>query len=125
MKMRKWSKTNDIFQALVVQANVSNEEKIAAEKGAQFQPYVLNLYAQLTAEKLSTSGSLKPDALLWPETALPFPLDSTFFNRPNQKNLQNYLNQWNMVLITGGYSQDLTSKDHLGNSKVRNSIFFF
>lgn len=124
MKMRKWSKTNDIFQALVVQANVSNEEKIAAEKGVHFQPYILNLYANLTTEKLSTTGSVKPDALLWPETALPFPLDSTFFNRPNQKNLQNFLNQWNMVLITGGYSQDLSVKDHLGNSKVRNSIFF-
>jgi len=123
IKMRKWSKTNDTFNALVVQANISNEEKIAAEKGANFQPFVLNSYVSLAQEKIMSSA-VKPDALLWPETALPFPLDSTFFNRSNQKNLQNHLNQWNIVLITGGYSQDLKTKDHLGNSKVRNSIFF-
>ena len=44
--------------------------------------------------------------------------------RPNQLALQNQINQWQVVLLTGGYSQNLTKRDHLGNFKTQNSIFF-
>ena len=123
LKEKKWSKTNDVFNITVVQANISNEDKLLAEKGDDFQPFVLKSYTDLTTKHLATVFK-KPDAILWPETALPFALDSVFSNGLNQKILQNQIHQWNTVLVTGGYSQDLNSRDHLNHLKVRNSIFF-
>jgi apolipoprotein N-acyltransferase len=123
IKQKKWSKTDNVFNITVAQGNISNEEKLASEKGAAFQPYVLKVYTDLVDQHLPTLN-YKPDAILWPETALPFALDSTFENRSNQIQLQNHINQWNIVLLTGGYSVDIYHRDHLGNFKTKNSIFF-
>jgi apolipoprotein N-acyltransferase len=122
-KQKKWSDFDDVFRVTVTQANISNEDKLASEKGENFRPFVLQSYIDLTNQHLNTLTK-KPDAILWPETALPFPLDDNFMNRPVQQSLKNQLNIWQTVLLTGGYSQDLNSKDHLGHYKVRNSIFF-
>ncbi len=123
IKESTWSKTNDQFKVTVTQGNISNEEKLSAEKGAAFQPYVFKVYADLVSQHLTSQAS-QPDAILWPETAMPFALDKTFSMYSNQLALQNQINQWNMVLLTGGYSQDLKKRDHLGNFKTQNSIFF-
>lgn len=122
-KEKKWSKFDTVFNVLVVQGNISNEEKLASEKGSDFQPFVLQTYVDLVNSHLNTQTQ-KPDAILWPETAMPFALDSNFSIYRNQKQLQDHINAWNTVVITGGYSQDLKSKDHLGHFKVKNSIFF-
>ncbi len=123
MKEKMWDRGHDQFRITVAQGNILNEEKIAAEKGADFQPYVLKTYTDLVNTHFLTLQK-KPDAILWPETALPFPLDVNFMNRANQQTLQNQINQWNTVLITGGYSQNLNTKDQFGHFKVSNSIFF-
>ena len=122
-KQKKWSTADSQFNALVVQGNIENAEKIAAEKGYNFQPMVLRTYIDLTETELVTHPD-KPDAIIFPETALPFALDTVFASRPNQQILQKKIQTWNTTLITGGYSQDQTRQDHLGQPIIRNSIFF-
>lgn len=122
-KQQYWSQFDEQFSALVVQGNIENSEKIASEKGYNYQPAVLRAYIDLAESELVTQPE-KPDAFIFPETALPFALDTVFATRPNQQILQRKLQAWNSILITGGYSQDQSRKDHLGNPIVRNSIFF-
>lgn len=120
---KPWLNPNQSLNIVVTQANVENAEKKASEAGLEFQPFVLNTYIEQTNQFLNNSTE-KIDLLLWPETALPFPLDSNYNQRPLQTQLYTQLQHWNIPLITGGYSFDRTRKDHLGNSIVRNSMFF-
>ena len=106
----------------IVQANVTNEEKLQSEKGYQYQGYVINTYIETTKNHLQTHD--KPDFILWPETALPISLDQNFHQRPNQKIILDQLKFWQTNLVTGAYSQDLFKTDHLGQYLIRNSVFF-
>lgn len=121
-KEKKWSKTDSSVQFAVVQGNIGNAEKIQSEKKDKFQFFILENYTHLTDKHLGQNPGA--DILLWPETAMPFALDSYFHGRYLQQNLLQKVSQWNLVLLTGAYSQSLDRKDHLGYPITRNSVFF-
>lgn len=122
LKHKKWSQFDQSVQFGVVQGNVGNAEKVQAEQQQNYQSYILQLYAKQT-EKLVQENPTT-ELILWPETAMPFPLDPYFLGRYEQRQLQNYILGWNRTLITGGYSVDIQKKDHLGNSLMSNAVFF-
>lgn len=121
LKEKHWSFTDSSVQVAVIQANVGNAEKIQAEKQDQFQSYILGLFIDLSSSFIKTNQT--PDLMIWPETALPFALDVEYHNRFLQQGLLQKVKQWNLTLLTGGYSQSQTKKDHLGSPLTRNSIF--
>lgn len=121
-KEEKWSKTDSTIQFGVVQGNIGNAEKIYSEKKDQFQPYILSIYTDLTAAHLKENP--KTEIMLWPETALPFALDSYYHQRFLQHSLFEKVQSWNLTLLTGSYSQSQTKHDYLGNRLTRNSVFF-
>ena len=111
----------------IVQANISNLEKLQAEKGSAYQPFVINSYIRLTEKelaRLNQQNSMKPDLIIWPETALPLAMDTDYHYRPHQQYLLNIVRQWQTQLVTGAYSQDTEKMDHLGQNLIRNSVFF-
>lgn len=123
-KQKKYQNLDSNFNVSLIQANISNEEKLQSEKGYDFQPYVINSYFDETEKALIDSATNKPDLIIWPETALPIALDQTFHDRPNQKSVLDKLKFWQTNLVTGAYSQDLHKHDHLGSPLIRNSVFF-
>lgn len=123
-----WLKTDSKLNFAIVQASISNDAKVAAEKGLNFQGYVIDKYF-VTAEKTlsdfrAKDPSQQVDLMLWPETAMPFPLDQNYHTRMNQRSLLERLGSWRTTLITGGYSMDAVKKDIHGHNVVRNSLFF-
>ena len=122
IKEKKWSFFDQAVKFAIVQGNVGNVDKVQSEKKQNFQIFILQLYADLTAQHLKLSPDT--EVILWPETAMPFPLDSNFRGRTEQAELLNYVAQWKVPLITGAYSVDLLRRDHLGNYLTSNSVFF-
>ena len=119
-KQKAWTNFDDELRLSVIQGNIGNDEKLMAEKGGNFQSYVYQVHADLVQKELVNS----PDIVLWPETAMPFALDPHWSNRTNQQRLFAAIKAWNVPLITGGYSQDQFERDHTGELKIRNSVFF-
>lgn len=112
---------NSSVNVMLVQANISNEEKLRSELGSQYYSSVMNSYFNQTQKGLTNPN---PDLLIWPETAMPLALDQIYHLRPFQSQLINQIKIWNTTLITGGYSQDPLKKDPFGQAVIRNSVFF-
>lgn len=128
LRKQPWQKSDAEINFAVIQASISNDAKVAAEQGLQFQNFVIDKYFSATEKTLSDFRTNNPtttvDFVIYPETALPFPLDKNYHQRMNQRTLLNKLTVWNTSLITGGYSLDSVKKDFHGNNIVRNSMFF-
>lgn len=122
VKEKKWSSTTDSINFAVVQGNIGDSEKVLSEKKDQFQSHILQVYADLTEQHLKKSP--QTEIVLWPETALPFALDVDFHQRYLQSELLKKVAAWNVTLLTGGFSQSTTRRDHLGYPLTRNSVFF-
>jgi apolipoprotein N-acyltransferase len=99
---------------LVVQANIGNEEKVAAEHG-QAQDAIVDRYHQLTREGLAE----RPDArfVVWPETAYPELIEDPLLLTGYSATLRQLVANFRAKLITGGYSR---LEDE---NKVTNSFF--
>ena len=126
-KINYKNKTDQQLWVTIVQANISNQEKLQAEKGSAYQPFVINAHIQITEKELNRlerQNSIKPDFIIWPETALPIALDTDYHYRPHQQYLLKNVRKWGTQLITGAYSQDTIKMDHLGQNLIRNSVFF-
>lgn len=121
-KYKYWTKFDQKIEFGVVQANVGNAEKTQSEQGENYHGYIFELYKKLTDKNLSENP--KTEIMLWPETAIPFPLDNPLLNRIHQSRLINQINEWKIPLITGGYSVDFQQKDQLGQYIISNSVFF-
>ncbi|MES2803867.1 MAG: apolipoprotein N-acyltransferase [Bdellovibrionota bacterium] len=122
-KKIEFSKTDSQVKVTIVQANISNEEKLQAEKGYDYQPFVFNSYFDATEQELSRVNN-ETDLIIWPETALPVALDKVYHHKPSQQSILNRVKSWQKTLVTGAYSQDTYKRDHLGNLIIRNSVFF-
>lgn len=123
IKKTKYTKPSAQINVSIIQANISNEEKLQAEKGYDYQSYVLNTYFSLTEKELTRINN-QTDLIIWPETALPVALDKVYHSRPSQTLILNTVKGWQKNLVTGAYSQDTYKRDHLGNLIIRNSVFF-
>lgn len=88
------------FRVAMIQANIGSLIKVAARGGMQSRvDFVMDRYKTLTEQALA--GSKKPDLVLWPETAVPFPLNRATIR---QRALTQQVAQWNVPLLTGGYA---------------------
>lgn len=122
-KYKTSSTTDSQVKVTVVQANISNEEKLQAEKGYDYQPFVFNSYFDATQAELAKINN-ETDLIIWPETALPVALDKVYHHKPSQQSILNQVRVWQKTLVTGAYSQDTYKRDHMGNLIIRNSVFF-
>jgi apolipoprotein N-acyltransferase len=103
------------FKALIVQANVGNLEKAYAEKGRGFMQEIVTKYFQLTAQALTENKDIKPDLVIWPESAFPEYLNAGDWNRKYSSQLRTFLQQSQITLLTGAYSHVLdTSSQQQG-----------
>lgn len=123
IKKLEHTKTDSQIKVTLVQANISNEEKLQAEKGYDYQPFVFNSYFEATDAELARVNN-ETDLIIWPETALPVALDQVYHYKQSQQSILNRVKGWQKTLVTGAYSQDTTKRDHLGNLIIRNSVFF-
>jgi apolipoprotein N-acyltransferase len=107
----------------IIQANIGDYLKIAAEQGASnASDQVIGEYLKYSAkavEEFTHQHGRTPDALVWPETAY-----SSLFGKPQrldehrmEERLRAFANDYPGTMIFGGYDQDHEFKDY-------NSIFF-
>lgn len=104
------------LNALLVQGNVGNSEKLAAELGQGYDREILQRYLELTDQGLNNS-STKIDFVMWPETAFPALLGNDFALNDLPLTLAAYLSQKQISLLTGAYSVDRPQR------LITNSLF--
>ena len=92
------------FRAAVIQANVGNFQKVAAERG-DFDAVVDVMKRYGTLSDREMTGPVPPDVIVWPETAYPLawgahrtPLDDQI-----DEELTSYTRERNVALVFGGY----------------------
>ncbi|MCB0357024.1 MAG: apolipoprotein N-acyltransferase, partial [Bdellovibrionales bacterium] len=110
---QRWKNSDAIVRPLIVQANISNQQKVYAEKGLGFRSYILDKFSELTTQ--GSQGLNQPDFAVWPETAFPEYLNVTL--GPYKSRLQDFLSRSKLPLITGGYSKH-------PHQQSSNSLFF-
>lgn len=108
---------DDELRALLVQANIGNEEKSAAELGTGFRQEILLKQLDLTLQALSEGTAEPVDFVLWPEAAFPSLLGSGYEHTALAVLLQSFLARTGMTLVTGGYGVDA------GSRRITNSLF--
>ncbi len=104
-------------QAAIIQANIGDFDKVAAENGVRGAAQkVLEAYYNLSERALAMSP--KPDFLVWPETAYPstFRTPMTIDEMTRDKNLEKFVKERGVPLLFGGYDR-FNHKDH-------NAFFF-
>lgn len=115
-----WSNLPESLTALVVQANIGNFEKFAAEKGIGFQQQIADQYFSQTRAGLKMHPY--PDLVIWPESAFPdFLNDFTAF-RPYTRQLISFVQEIKRPLMTGGYAAEPPSS---GFRETYNGLFLY
>ncbi len=107
MQLKKpWDQTDATAKLLLVQANIGNSDKIAAEKGGLFRTEILQRFLKLTAQ----NNLQDPALIVWPETAIPVVVDElSMWSR-----YQNLFSEWGQknqvsnqsLFLSGAYSQE-------------------
>jgi len=105
------------LNALLVQANIGNEEKHAAELGTGFRDEILSIFQRVTDRGLLTNRGDRIDFAVWPEAAFPSILGPGYSHLKLARNLKNYLSDRQLPLVTGGYGVDKPT------GLVTNSLF--
>lgn len=112
------ARTAPRLRASMVQANIGDFLKVAAERGTRdAMTAVLEQYLGLSGQALQETA--RPDAIIWPETAYP-----SIFRQPETPNevrmesrLNDFLGTFPGTLIFGGYDRDTSGVEF-------NSLFF-
>lgn len=104
----KWRNPDAEINALVVQGNIGNFDKLMVEKGSQFRKPVVDKYLALTRESLVKNPGT--DFILWPETAFPDALDQAYASYPLQRAVRDFVRETQIPLMTGSYSYDSATK---------------
>ncbi|MGZ8189821.1 MAG: apolipoprotein N-acyltransferase [Methylococcaceae bacterium] len=105
------------FKTLLVQASISNSEKMAAELKKGYSAEILRRYTSLTDSALQAHKDSKVDFVMWPETAFPALLGEDFKFDKHPLALAKFLQDRSLPLITGAYSVDRSSR------LITNSLF--
>ena len=105
--------TDATLRFLVVQPNVGNKEKMAAEQDEGLRGPVIDRFHQLTLRGLEQDRPV--DFVVWPETAVPEVIDEPALLTGYAARLRQLVAGTNTKLITGGYSQ-LESTGQVTNS---------
>ena len=104
------------LRALLVQGNIGNSEKMAAELGKAYEQHIFRKYLELT-DKAVNGGQKKPDFVMWPETAFPALLGEKYKFHEYPAILREYLKESRLALVTGAYGVDQSSR------RLTNSLF--
>ena len=110
-------KDQKTLKVLTVQANIGNLQKEHAQRGAGFRSEILNKYLQLTNKALAESKDV--DFVLWPETAIPFPIANELVPVGVQRPLLEFILNHKTPLISGGYFFNTETKG------IANSLMIF
>lgn len=103
-KADSWRDTDSWFSTLIVQANIGNFEKLAAEKGRGYQKEIADRYFELTRAGLATGQ--KVDLVVWPETAYPDYLGGHNHFRINNQYFTDFAREIKRPILTGAYGND-------------------
>ncbi|MDZ4677854.1 MAG: apolipoprotein N-acyltransferase [Oligoflexia bacterium] len=106
------------LHALLIQPNIGNYDKFLAERGAGYQEPVVRKYFDLTIEGLAKSA-LKPDIIVWPETAYPASLDPGLQDGFYQRRIFDFVKAQAIPMLIGAYSEDPGDN----NNKSYNAVF--
>ena len=104
------------LSVLMVQGNIGNAEKMAAELGQGYPDRILETYLELSRRALDADKA-HVDFLLWPETAFPDFLGEGLRANPRRERLQAFLRERQLWLVTGAYGFDRSS------GRLTNSVF--
>lgn len=99
-----WNRFDREVKATVIQANIGNSDKIAAERGRGAQDFITRKFTTMTQEAFVKFP--ETDIFVWPETAFPDYLDQRLLNRPHAQTLVQGLNSVAKPILTGAYSRD-------------------
>ncbi len=95
------------LRVALIQANIGSLEKAQARRGAvNLIESVLERYITLTERALAETK--RPDLIVWPETAMPFSLESGGLWAHT---IRNKVGDWKVPLITGAYSESVTDRN--------------
>ena len=114
---KRLPKPDASFQALLVQPNIGNEQKLAAELGKKFRGEILNRLKNITEKGLTANPDVKVDFAIWPEASFPSVLGERFKFHKYAVDLSTFLRKHQLPLITGAYSVDQAS------GLITNSLF--
>ncbi|MGR9106160.1 MAG: apolipoprotein N-acyltransferase [Gammaproteobacteria bacterium] len=105
------------LNVLLVQGNIGNEEKSAAELGQGFRGAIVAKYFGLTDAALGAESEPQLDLMVWPEAAFPSLIDSVYGSASYLGALQRFVAERGIPLVTGGYGVDAAKK------QITNSLF--
>ena len=108
------------FNVLMVQGNIGNSEKLAAELGENYSEAIFNQYLHLTHDALIAHANEKIDFIIWPETAFPtFLGDNILPQNDYAAQLKEFLQLHHVALITGAYGVGVQKAERM----LTNSLF--
>ncbi len=110
-----WSKTDAEVKFLMVQGNIGNVEKVAAEVQGDFIGHITDTYYNITREGLAKYPDT--EIVVWPETAFPEYLNTYYHRRTTVRRLKDFLREQNVYLMTGAYTRDRQTK------QIYNSLY--
>lgn len=103
-KKAEWQKGDKVLKVLQIQANIGNQEKYQAERGAGYQQFIADEYFNLTREALKIHPNA--DLIIWPESAFTDELDSYSLYRLQSAQFVRFVQEIKKPLLTGAYSKD-------------------
>ncbi len=96
-----WPEGDGKLRVSIIQANIGNFEKFAAERNSDFRMPITQKYYELTRRSLFYEPT--PDLILWPETAFPANLHETVQDHHFQSQFRTFISSIEKPLLAGGY----------------------
>lgn len=116
---QRWSQSDDVLTASLIQANIGNLEKVYAEQGRAYQESITRKFLRLSQDEVMKNPDT--EVLVWPETAFPDYLGNLYLGRKHTSILVEGLNPLNKNLITGAYAKDDNSNGE--GTSTYNALF--
>jgi apolipoprotein N-acyltransferase len=105
------------LDVLLVQGDIGNEEKSAAELGRGYRQSIISKYFTLTDYALEAEPEKRVDLVVWPEAAFPAFIDPEYGSPHQFGALQRFVSRRQIPLVTGGYGVDPAQQ------RITNSLF--
>ena len=103
-RLEIWKTRDSELKTLVIQANIGNQEKYMAEKGAGFQQFITDEFFDLTRKGLEAHPD--SDLVVWPESAFPDFLDNFAASRVYPAQFRKFSQSINKPILVGAFSKD-------------------
>lgn len=101
---KNWNRFDSEIKVALIQANISNIEKVYAEQGRRYMDTITNKFMDMTHQELAKNPGT--DLVVWPETAFPDYLDNHLLFRQYPRQVIEGVRTLNTNLFTGAYSKD-------------------